>query len=326
MKYLFNVLFAHCLFLPFSSGLDVITIFVSPNIADSSPLPANCSPYNITNDCNLRSAIEACGPYLIDPLRSCVVSLSLNDEIFLNSSLGELQVPTGMTGHLIIQGNNASLSPLTSASMRFLTVVASSSSLNLTISDVSFSRFSALTSSDDSNSGGVLFLTSLSSVTFTHLTFLNNSATFGGSISLDSCSNVVITSCHFAFNLAQDGGAIHFLSHNQHLLISHSVFQSNQASLSLISDSNRRQGGAVFFGSDNSNIQILSCLFESNLAMNGGAVAFDTNNHLVLVASCSFWNNHATFGGGLMLYNQNRLVTVQDTIFDSNTAMKFYGE
>jgi predicted outer membrane repeat protein len=334
MNFIFALLWSQLLLssLPFSFALNA-TIFVSPNLPDTPPLPANCYPPS-NDQCNLRSAMQACSSYLIDISSSCVISLSPNDQIHLNPSLGEIQI-TLMIGHLLIYGHGSSISPLqtntTLTPMRFLTAISSSAlnPLSLTISNTSFSQFSLLSNTQSTNQGGVIFLQLLSSITFTHLSFINNSAPYGGALSLDSCSNIQISSSSFFFNHAeQDGGAIHLLSLNTDILITHSFFKHNQATSSPSStdSTSRGQGGAISFDSLNTNIHITHTLFDSNEGMNGGAVYFHNDNHVILIASCRFQHNHASFGGGVMFYNQNLLVTVQDTIFDSNTATTFYGK
>jgi len=117
--------------------------------------------------------------------------------------------------------------------------------------------------------GGAVYI-NLSSATFTHCTFTNNSAQMGGAVTVYQ-SSVQLTDCDFYENTAERGGAIHIQEDESDLTPSDTVTIDRCR----IYQNSANQTGGIHIA-DNSTALIQNSLIYNNVSNTNGGIA--TNN------------------------------------------------
>ena len=164
------------------------------------------------------------------------------------------------------------------------------------------------------NRGGGLYISSNADMTYTNLTFINNSAGYGGGLYW-SKNSVTIDGMTFINNSAEQGGAIFFpnggSSTQNPTKVINSDFSGNSAT----------SGGAIYLNNVG-NIFILNNSFTDNSAvMDGGAIYVPFGGYLVDIGYSNFTGNNASQGGAI--FSGGKGVTtghIHDCNFNNNSA------
>ena len=198
-------------------------------------------------------------------------------------------------------------------------------------------------------SGGVLAISTNSSVKIEQCTFSSNLARFfGGVIAAAYYLNVQINSSSFYDNLAGYYGGVLVIQSSSKVDIYDSVFVSNRAECSggvifasidanvTIYDSrfaNNKAGkvmydaligsGGVLLAHHISTVILERNIFSNNTSVNGGAMCSFINT-TIIVKNCSFINNSAEDGGGVGAFEKNN-VTITSSLFQFNFANRSGG-
>ena len=132
------------------------------------------------------------------------------------------------------------------------------------------------------------------SVSITHCTFQNSSATIGGVVGLFNLTgNIYIIKCIFLNNSATDGsgGAVWLDQSTVSVSITHCTFQSNSAT--------GGSGGGMRLGGLIVNDNITKSTFDNNSANNAGAVLLHESTgayNAGSITNCAPNNNNALYG------------------------------
>ena len=205
--------------------------------------------------------------------------------------------------------------------------------VKFTVNNITFVNCEAV------NRGGGLYISSNAEMTYTDLTFINNSAVLGGGLYW-SKSSVTIDSMTFINNSAESGGAIYFPnggSSSTPTQVKNSNFSGNSANNggaiyinnvgyikisknNFTDNSAVMEGGAIYIPYSTSNlIDISYSEFIRNNASQGGAIysgakGTDTWN----IHDCTFINNSATLSGGAIYVVNTQMIN--NCNFDGNKA------
>ena len=265
----------------------------------ASIITVNSTLDNITIDgaCTLREAIINANADLDTTGGDCIAG-SGNDTIIFDSSLGTgtitltsmLPVITDDAGLTIDGDNRITLNG--DDSVRVLYV---GSAGMLTLQNIIITHGSA------TQGGG---LNSEGTVTITHSTFSNNSATNGSGGGVANVGGTAtITNSAFSNNSATgDGGGVF---NDGTLTIANSAFSNNSATA----------GGGVL--NNNGIATILNSTFSGNSATNNGGGVTNSAGTLT-IANSAFSNNSANFGGGVI--NNSGTATILNSTFSGNSA------
>ncbi len=166
--------------------------------------------------------------------------------------------------------------------------------------------------------GGAIYSYYDAEVTIDASTFTgNDSATFGGAISMETGGSLIITDSVFDSNeiltsLANpsSGGAIYAYKLDE-MSVSGSEFTDNVGYF---------YGGAIFANNMSAETEISDSTFTGNIieSKRGGAIEFSAGSDLV-VTDCVFEDNTSAEGGGALSVYQNVTLTVTDSTFSGNT-------
>jgi MYXO-CTERM domain-containing protein len=166
--------------------------------------------------------------------------------------------------------------------------------------------------------GGAIYSYYDVEVTIDSSTFTDNdAATFGGAISMESGGSLVITSSIFDSNeiltslaAPSSGGAIYTYDLDE-MSISDSEFTDNVGYF---------YGGAVFANNMNDETEISDSIFSGNeiQSKRGGAVEFSAGSDLV-ITRCTFEDNISAEGGAALSVYQNVTLEITESTFSRNT-------
>ena len=160
---------------------------------------------------------------------------------------------------------------------------------------------------DNEGSGGVLLIeNTISMVTISHCTFIDNSAfaTNGGVASIRNATVSILNST-FSQNRAVNGGV--FAIDDTEMTVHGSIFDNNDA---------RASSGV--FAVDDSEITIHDSTFDNNTAGTNGGVFVVDDTEMTIYGS-TFNNNTAGTSGGVFAVDDTEM-TIYGSTFDNNTA------
>ena len=181
-----------------------------------------------------------------------------------------------------------------------------SNKVEMTYTDLTFINNSAVL-------GGGLYW-SKSSVTIDAMTFINNSAESGGAIYIpdggSSSTPTQVKNSNFSGNSANNGGAI-YINNVGYIMISKNNFTDNSAVM---------EGGAIYIPYSTSNlIDISYSEFIRNNASQGGAIYSGAKGSETWnIHDCTFINNSATLSGGAIYVANTQFI--MNCNFDGNKA------
>ncbi|MFL5329378.1 MAG: beta strand repeat-containing protein [Gemmataceae bacterium] len=210
-----------------------------------------------------------------------------------------------VTDSLVINGPTASFTFDANKTNQQLTV---SSGVSLTVSNLSFSRFSA------GSAGGVLSLGSNDSVSLSNVSFSNNTAsvTGGGAIGITgTATSVTLTNASFTSNTSSSsGGAIYASGSNNTITVDSSSFTNNTAST----------GGGAIRGSTSTTLAVTNSSFTGNTSSGtGGGAMYLGSSANVTVSGSTLQNNTASSPGGGIYIASGSLGLTND-VFNNNKS------
>jgi hypothetical protein len=238
---------------------------------------------------------------------------------------GGIGLPT-IKGSLVIRGNGATISRLTSAGKFRIFYTATNAKItieNLTIQN----------GSSDTEGAGI-YQGYDGQITLNSVKFFNNTARgmHGGAVFFKSKNIAKVDKCEFKNNQARDyGGAVSCLLSD--LTMTNCIFENNKTTATATSTKHypEGQGGGLQIDGgrgDNGKLVIRNCKFTNNRARvgGGGIGIFLYNNNSLVVDQCELNQNQITetkdsaLGGGISYGSGSRSNKADGYLTNKNTA------